>query len=65
MMHRIRKAMETGTFEKLSGEVECDETFIGGLAKNMHKHKREQKIKVVVALAKLPYSAHSKEKVAF
>ncbi len=45
MMHRIRKAMETGTFEKLSGEVECDETFIGGLAKNMHKHKREQKIK--------------------
>ena len=45
MMHRIRTAMETGTFEKLSGNVECDETFIGGLAKNMHKWKRAEKIK--------------------
>jgi transposase-like protein len=26
------------------GEVEADETFIGGLARNMHKHKRAQKI---------------------
>jgi transposase-like protein len=43
--HRIRMAMETGSFEKLSGEVECDETFIGGKAKNMHKHKREAIIK--------------------
>jgi transposase-like protein len=45
MLHRIRKAMETGTFEKLSGEVEANETFIGGKAKNMHKHKREAIIK--------------------
>lgn len=45
MLHRIRLAMQTGTFEKLSGEVESDETFIGGLAKNMHAHKRAQKIK--------------------
>jgi transposase-like protein len=45
MLHRIRLAMETGSIEKLSGSVECDETFIGGLAKNMHKHKREAKIK--------------------
>ncbi len=44
MVHRIRVAMETGSFEKLSGNVEVDETFIGGLAKNMHKHKREAKI---------------------
>ncbi len=44
MLHRIRLAMQNGSFEKLSGDVECDETFIGGLAKNMHKHKREQKI---------------------
>ena len=41
MMHRIRTAMETGTFEKLSGNVEVDETFIGGKAKNMYKAKRE------------------------
>jgi transposase-like protein len=44
MIHRIRKAMETGSFEKVSGEVECDETFIGGKAKNMHKSKREKVI---------------------
>lgn len=44
MLHRIRAAMQTGSFEKLSGDVECDETFIGGKAKNMHKSKREKKI---------------------
>lgn len=40
MLHRIRLAMNTGTFEKLTGEVEADETFIGGLARNMHKDKK-------------------------
>ena len=39
MLHRIRIAMQTGTFEKLSGTVEADETFIGGKAINMHKNK--------------------------
>jgi len=43
MMHRIRLAMETGTFKKLSGEVEVDETWIGGKVANMHKHKRPNK----------------------
>lgn len=37
LLHRIRLAMQTGTFKKLSGEVEVDETFIGGKARNMHK----------------------------
>ena len=45
LLHRVRLAMQTGTFEKLSGQVEADETFIGGKARNMHKHKREAKIK--------------------
>jgi transposase-like protein len=36
LLHRIRKAMQSGSFEKLSGEVEADESFIGGLARNMH-----------------------------
>lgn len=45
MDHRIRLAMKTGSFLKMSGEVEADETFIGGLAKNMHKGKRAEKIK--------------------
>jgi transposase-like protein len=44
LLHRIRLAMQTGTFEKMSGTVEVDETFIGGLSRNMHKHAREAKI---------------------
>lgn len=44
MLQRIRLAMQTGTFEKATGQVEVDETFIGGKARNMHKHLREEKI---------------------
>jgi len=42
--HRIRFSLHNGSFEKLSGHVEVDETFIGGKARNMHKAKRERKI---------------------
>ena len=42
MMHRIRRAMYTGTVEKFSGHVEVDETFIGGKARNMHVSKRRK-----------------------
>lgn len=45
MLHRIREAMSTGTFRKLAGTVESDETFVGGEAKNMHAHIREKKIR--------------------
>jgi transposase-like protein len=45
LLQRIRLAMQTGTFNKLSGEIEADETFIGGKARNMHKRKRAEKIK--------------------
>lgn len=47
LMHRIRLAMQTGTFEKLGGpgeRVEADETFIGGAARFMHKNKKAEKI---------------------
>src|SRR5579862_4132956 len=44
MLHRIRLAMQTGSFSKLSGEVEVDETYIGGKARNMHKADRKRKI---------------------
>jgi transposase-like protein len=40
MLDRIRLAMQTGTFEKLSGHVEVDETYIGSKARNMHVAKR-------------------------
>jgi hypothetical protein len=44
MMHRIRKAMQSGNFRKFGGpdggEVEADEAFIGGKPKNMHNNRR-------------------------
>jgi transposase-like protein len=42
MDHRIRLAMQSGTFDKLSGEVEVDESFIGGAARFMHKDKKKK-----------------------
>lgn len=45
MLHRIRLAMTTGSFLKTSGEFEADETFLGGLAKNMSKARRAKTIK--------------------
>lgn len=45
MLHRIRLAMKTGTFKKISGHVESDETFVGGKLSNMHPKKRAQKPK--------------------
>ena len=44
MLHRIRLAMQSDDGGKLSGEVETDETFIGGKARNMHKHKKAERI---------------------
>jgi hypothetical protein len=45
MLHRIRLAMQDEiNGSKLSGEVEVDETFIGGKARNMHLDKRERRI---------------------
>src|SRR5581483_10100744 len=44
MMHRIRRATEQRSFGKLSGEIETDETFIGGKARNMHVAKRQRRI---------------------
>jgi transposase-like protein len=45
MLHRIRLAMQTGTFRRLSGEVEADETFIGGKAQFMHKARKARVMK--------------------
>ena len=45
MLHRIRLVMQDETLgSKLNGEVEVDETFIGGKARNMHLDKRERRI---------------------
>src|SRR5688572_15066651 len=42
MLHRIRYAMHAGSVNKMTGTVEADETFIGGAARFMHKHKRDK-----------------------
>ena len=44
MLQRIRLAMRVGSFEKLGGQVEVDETFIRGKARNMHRGDRARKI---------------------
>jgi transposase-like protein len=45
MLHRIRFAIKQKSFEKIGGNgrvVEADETFVGGLSRNMHKSKRAE-----------------------
>jgi transposase-like protein len=42
LLHRIRLAMQTESLGKMTGEVEMDETYIGGKARNMHFKKRQR-----------------------
>ena len=42
MLQRLRLAMQDPNAAKLSGEVEIDETYIGGKARNMHKDRKER-----------------------
>src|SRR6202795_1445700 len=47
MLHRIRLAMQNRSFLKLGGpdgEVEVDETFVGGAARFMHADKHRRRI---------------------
>src|ERR1700733_10236571 len=47
MLHRLRRALQKGSLMKMGGsgsEVEVDETFIGGKARNMHLDKRQRRI---------------------
>jgi transposase-like protein len=44
MLHRVRLALQDARKEgKLTGEVEIDESFIGGKARNMHKAAKAKK----------------------
>jgi transposase-like protein len=40
MLQRLRKSMQTGSFTKLSGAIEVDESWIGGKVRNMHKARK-------------------------
>ena len=45
MLHRIRLALQNGSFVKFDGHVEVDETWIGGRARNMHAAKKRENVK--------------------
>ncbi|HTM53002.1 MAG TPA: IS1595 family transposase, partial [Pirellulales bacterium] len=40
LLHRVRLAMQTKSFHKAHGEIESDESFIGGKRANRHKSKK-------------------------
>jgi transposase-like protein len=42
MLQRIRAAMQDKHFPKLMGQVEVDETYIGGLNRNRHFNKKQK-----------------------
>lgn len=52
VLHRIRHAMRTGTFERFDGDVEADEAYIGGRVTNRRKtdHRPHDKAMVVGTL---------------
>lgn len=45
MLHRIRAAMKSGTFEKLAGPIEADETYVGGRRDRMSIRRRARFMK--------------------
>jgi len=53
MDHRIRKAMKQNSGQ-LFGRIEADETFIGGLSKNMHAKQRKAAIRGTGGTGKVP-----------
>ena len=53
MDHRIRKAMKQNKGQ-LFGKIEADETFIGGLSKNMHAKQRKAAIRGTGGTGKTP-----------
>src|SRR5579862_4739660 len=47
MLHRLRLALQTSSTVKLGGsggEIEVDETYIGGKSRNMHAARRKRRI---------------------
>lgn len=53
MLHRLRLALQVKSFDKIGGEVEIDETYIGGKARNMHKDRKNRIIKGTGGMGKV------------
>ncbi len=73
MLHRIRLAMQDETGGKIGGDVEVDETYIGGRARFMHKSRKKHiitgtgmagKVAVMGLLARHGKDGHSTMRVA-
>jgi transposase-like protein len=45
MLHRLRLAIQAKSFDKMNGNVEVDETYIGGRARFMSKSKKRRVLK--------------------
>jgi len=54
MLHRIRRAMESDSFDKFDGPAEADTTYVGGKAENMHAKRRKKIIQGRGAVGKTP-----------
>lgn len=54
MTHRIREAFKQNYKEKFDGEVELDETFVGGKNKNRHWNKKAKKCQGRAFVDKVP-----------
>ena len=67
MLHRIRLAMQTRSFDMMGGDIEVDETFIGGKARNMHKSRKARKglrkVAVMGLLERHPTMGNSRVKL--
>lgn len=54
LTHRIREVFKQNNTEKLDGEVELDETFVGGKNKNRHWNKKAKKCQGRAFVDKVP-----------
>jgi transposase-like protein len=51
-LHKLRRAMVRPGRDRLSGEIEVDETFVGGTEEAVHGRETEKKALVVIAVEK-------------
>ena len=52
LLHKLRRAMVRPGRDKLAGEVEVDETYVGGVAPGKHGRGAEKKTPVLIAVEK-------------